>query len=91
MCFHLEQHASKWKVIGNHLGFHPGELDAIQSDPMCITAGAPKSYLNRMLEQWLQWAPGDGRGSKQVATLEAIKSAIRRTGLGRVAAELSVD
>ena len=51
---------------------------------------APLSHLNDMLSDWYQWAPGDGRGSKDYATLGALKSAMSQTGLGRAAAELTV-
>jgi hypothetical protein len=48
------------------------------------------SYLNEMLTVWYQWAPGDGRGSKDFATLEALKSAVNQAGLGREATELTI-
>ena len=43
------------------LGFLPGELSNIESRPN-LTSGAPVSWLGALLEEWIQWAPGDGRG-----------------------------
>ena len=57
---------------------------------MLLTQGPPLSYLNEMLSKWYQWAPGDGRGSENFATLEALKYAVSQAGLGRAAAELTV-
>lgn len=31
-----------------------------------------------MVEHWLQWAPGDGRGSKNFATFEDLQAALLR-------------
>ena len=47
-------------------------------------------YLNEMLSMWYQWAPGDGRGSEDFATLGALKSAVSQAGLGRAATELTI-
>ena len=65
----LKKHASKWKEIGIHVGFLPGELNNIESRPN-LTSGAPLSWFMAMLEDWIQWAPGDSRGSTDYATLE---------------------
>ena len=46
---------------------------------------APGSYLSEMLTQWLQWAPGDGRGSKGFATKESLYDALLKINLGRLA------
>ena len=86
----LNEHASKWREIGTYLGFRPGELDVIQSKPLLLT-GAPGSWLSQLLSDWFQWAPGDGRGSTAYATLSALKTAVDRAGLGRTAAELTIN
>ena len=75
------EHAAKWKDIGTHLGFSQGELRNIQANPMLFFEEAPRSYLNYMLSEWLQWAPGDARGSAQFATLQALRSAMNKVGL----------
>ena len=85
----LKLHAAKWREIGTSLGFLQGELDNIQSKPMLFMQ-APSSYLNEMLSEWYQWAPGDGRGSKDFATLGALKNAMRQAGLGKAANDLSL-
>ena len=85
----LTDHAAKWRDIGTHLGFRQGELHNIESKPS-LQHGAPKSWLNAMLEEWLQWAPGDQRGSNQVPTLGGLKYAMRMAGLGATAAELTI-
>lgn len=84
-------HSAKWRTIGTNLGFHPSELDGIQSKPMLFSE-APGSYLNELLTQWLQWAPdpADRASKRSFATLGALQSAVRRAGLGRVAADLKI-
>ena len=80
--------AIKWRTIGTKLGFHTAELDGIQSKPTLLTE-APASYLSEVLSQWLQWAP-DSTNKRNYATLEALQSAVRRAGLGRVADDLKI-
>ena len=86
----LSQHATKWEDIGTHLGFLPGELSNIKARPDLFIQGAPRSWLSAMLAEWLQWAPGDGRGSSSFATLEALKTALNQAGLGAAACDLKV-
>ena len=50
--------------------------------------GAPTSYLDELLSKWLEWAPGDRRGSKGFATLEGLKDALRQADLGATAHDL---
>ena len=85
----LENHASRWRDIGAKLGFRQGELDNIQASPVSAL-GAPKSYLSTLLSQWLEWAPGDGRGSEGFATLVRLKDALRQTNLGATAHDLQL-
>lgn len=74
----LSIHAAEWREIGTHLGFTQDELKTISFMPFELME-APKSWLRTMLSQWLQWAPGDRRKSKQYATLEALKTAVCKT------------
>ena len=46
---------------------------------------APESFLSEMLSQWLQWAPGDGRGSTGFATRESLRAALLKANLGQLA------
>ena len=83
----LTNYAAAWKVIGTHLGFHPGELSNIEARPNLIQ-GAPVSWLSAMLSQWLQWAPGDSRRSTSFATLQDLKTALDHAGLAATAHDL---
>ena len=85
----LKLHAAKWREIGIHLGFLPGELDNIGARPN-LSQGAPVSWFGAMLESWLQWAPGDGRGSTSFATLKDLRDALNETGLGASARDLKL-
>ena len=86
----LTKHSAKWKEIGSHLGFFSTELDGIQAKPLLLI-DAPNSWLSEVLSEWLQWAPGDSRGSTSFATLEGLKAALREAGLGVTAHDLSVQ
>ena len=83
----LKDHAAKWREIGTHLGFRQPKLDKIQEKP-ALFMGAPDSWLSELLKQWLQWAPGDERSSTECSTLEKLKSAVSKAGLGVTAAGL---
>ena len=83
----LKVHASKWREIGTYLEFHQPELNDIQARP-ALFMEAPGSYLSAMLEGWLEWEAGDERGSTECATLENLKSAVSKAGLGRTATRL---
>ena len=60
-------------------------MDNIQSNPMLLTQSAPKSYLREMLSQWLQWTPGDGRGSTGYASKKSLRAALLKANLGQLA------
>ena len=85
----LTKHSTDWKMIGLYLGFTSGELKDIEARPF-LQQGAPTSWLSAMLVQWLQWAPGDSRGSTSFATLEALKTALNEACLGATAHDLGV-
>ena len=86
----LRSHSSKWWDIGVGLRFTTSQLDMIKNKPAHF-ADAPCSYLSEMLSTWQQWAPGDARGSKNYATLESLKTAVSKAGLGLAAEELHLD
>jgi hypothetical protein len=77
----LSQHATKWRDIGTHLGFLPGELSNIEASPNLIQ-GAPVSWLSAMLAQWLQ--------RTGFATLEDLKTALGKVGLAAAAHDLKI-
>ena len=85
----LIKHSNKWTEIASHLGFRQSEIENIQAKPL-LFSDAPACWFRTMLEQWLQWAPGDSRGSNGFATLENLKEALSRAGLGATAHDLRV-
>ena len=85
----LTEHAAKWRAIGGGLRFTSGELDNIQARPKLFDT-APTSWLSAMLAEWLQWAPGDNRESKDFATLEALVLALKEANLAAVASDLQI-
>ena len=84
----LAKHCVKWQEMGIYLGFLPYELEDIQSRPP-LYATAPKSWLNTMLSELLQWAPGDQRGSTNCATLEGLNDALNKAGLSEAAESIT--
>ena len=85
----LKKHAAKWREIGTHLEFLPRELSNIEARPS-LTSSAPLSWLGALLEEWIQRAPGDSRGSTNFATLEELKAVLKEAGLGATAHDLKV-
>ena len=83
----LKSHASKWMEIGTHLGFRHGNLLNIATNPLLLT-NAPRSWLQAMLSEWLQRAPGDTRGSP---SLDSLKSALNKCDLGATASDLAAQ
>ena len=43
-----------------------------------------------MLEEWMQWAQGDNRGSTGFATLKDLKNALKEAGLAATAFDLKL-
>ena len=85
----LKKHAAKWRDIGTYLEFLPNELDNIEAQPSRMH-GAPMSYLGAMLQEWVQWAQGDSRGSTSSANMEDLRSALNQAGFGATARELKL-
>lgn len=83
----LRKYSHKWREIGLELGFKGHELDCIHHSPILLST-APNSFLDTMLSSWRQWAPGDHRGSTKFATLDSLRTAVDRAGLGMTAQEL---
>ena len=54
---------------------------------MLLMQGAT-GYLGEMLTKWLQWAPGDGRGSRNFATFEDLRDALLKV---QVTASIAYD
>ena len=85
----LSKYSGNWFDIGIHLKFRYRELDDIKVRP-CLIQDAPKSWLTAMLAKWLQWAPGDSRERTSFATLDDLKAALNKAGLGIAAHDLHV-
>ena len=86
----LKKRATEWWEIGMYLGFCPGELSTTEAHLTLMLSGPPGSWLRALLEEWVQWAPGDSRGSTNFATLEGLKAAPNESGLGATAHDLKV-
>jgi hypothetical protein len=85
----LSNCAAKWREIGIHLKFQQEELNVIEAKPL-LMSGAPKSWLSALISDWMEWAPGDSRGSTTYANLKDLKSAVSEAGFGIVATKLSL-
>ena len=83
----LCDYSTRWGDIGGYLGFTSGELKNIRHFPM-LFANAPQSWLKRLLGEWLDWFPGDSRGSTSFATLDDLKAALIKCGLEITANDL---
>ena len=83
----LDHHAHQWRDIATYLGFHQAELNVIQARPLLLH-GAPQSWLRAMLTEWLEWSPNNSRGSSSFATLQALKDALSKSGLGAAASTI---
>ena len=85
----LKKCSTDWRTIGTHLGFKSGELDSIWARSIQNLEGVEGSF-RIILEWWMEWIPGDHRGSVQAATLEALRDAVCRAGYGQTAYSLSL-
>ena len=79
----LQTYSYKWRDIGLTLGFLLSELNTISSMTK-LFAGAPVSYLQEILFQWIQWPTAD---HPIRPTLETLCAALRSSlvGLGSLA------
>ena len=79
----LQYYSFKWNEIGLSLGFITSELNTISSMPLLLV-GAPTSYLQELLSQWVQW-PTASHSTRP--TLESLCCALQSSivGLGSLA------
>ena len=87
ICDKLRPRAYLWRTIGQGLGFLAAELKNIEANDR-NRVNTPFSYLYAMLDSWLQWAPGDDRGSRDYATVRSLSTAVDKAGLGVLAQDL---
>ena len=80
----IHNFSDKWNSIGVGLGFIQPELNQIYNNPSLFMSGAPASFLNDLLNQWVQW-PTASHPTKP--TLRALCEALRSSpvGLGSLA------
>jgi aminoglycoside phosphotransferase len=85
LCEKLHSCAAKWKQIAQSLRFTCSEILNIETCPRNMELN---SYIDNVVGVWLEWAPGDARGSEDYATLEQLQNAVSKAGFGVVASEL---
>ena len=79
----LQSYSYKWNPIGLSLGFTQHELNTI-SGMLKLLQGAPVSYLQELLSQWVQWPTTDHPSHPTVRALcTALRSSL--VGLGSLA------
>jgi hypothetical protein len=64
------------------LQFDSHEISNIAANP------EPTACMAKVIGDWLEWAPGDSRGSEDYATLERLRMAVDKAGYGVTASEL---
>ena len=85
----LQSYSYKWNPIGLSLEFTQHELNTIFGMPKLLV-GAPVSYLQELLSQWVQWPTTDHPNHP---TLEVLCAALRSSlvGLGSLAERLEKE
>ena len=85
----LQSYSYKWNPIGLSLGFTQHELNTIFG-MLKLLVGAPVSYLQELLSQWVQWPTAD---HPTHPTLGALCTALRSSfvGLGSLAEEMEKE
>lgn len=53
-------------------------MNIIENNPIILSRNPPVSFLDKLIELWLQWAPGDGRRNENFATFEDLFEALLR-------------
>ena len=83
LCNQLRPQASRWEDIAKGLGFLPGEIANIKADGSRLMS-APGSYMDAVLDTWMNWGPRDERGTTDVATLEQLQRVLNSLNLSRL-------
>jgi hypothetical protein len=86
LCEKLRSCAAEWRLIAQSLGFTFSEIAIIETNPKNVR---PTSYIENVIGVWLEWAPGDARGSEDYATLEQLQIAVDKAGFGVIASKLT--
>ena len=81
ICRHLVSVKHQWEDIALALGFKGHEIENIKRD---LTLQLSGNQLYEVISFWLRWGPKDKRGSKDIATLEALQEALNQTNNARI-------
>lgn len=85
---HLSPYAHAWRKLGTALKFQPQNLDNIQGC-LPLMMCSPESYMQRLLEEWLERKYPHAAPPTLANLVEALKS--HTVGLGRLAAQLNAS
>ena len=88
ICNQLHSVKHQWEDIALALGFKYHEIEKIRRDVSFQISG---NQLNEVISFWLRWGPKDKRGSKDIATLEALQEALKQTNNARVEVKISMN
>ena len=81
LCRQLVSVMHQWEDIALALGFKDHEIEDIKRDMSLQASG---NQLYKVISFWLCWGPQDKRGSKDIATLEALQEALNQTNNARL-------
>ena len=81
ICRQLVSVKHQWEDIALALGFKDHEVENIKRDLPLQVSG---NQLYKVISFWLCWGPKDKRGSKDIATLEALQEALNQTNNARI-------
>ena len=86
---------SQWKMVGLQLGFSEKELSDVpdKADDSIWNFSSEEfnydgEFFRLMLNEWVEWYPGDSRGSTKFATYSDLQNALIKAGFGNVARDL---
>lgn len=79
LCEQMTPVAAVWEEIVLYLGFKDYEIANIRQSNAKYS-NPPGSFMNEAISKWSNWAPGDSRGSKDYATIGALRRAVSKAG-----------
>ena len=78
----------QWEDIALALGFKDYEIKNIKRDLSLQYTG---NQLYEVISFWLRWDPEDERGSKDIATLEALQKALNQTNNAKIKLKITMN
>ena len=88
ICRQLVSMKHQWEDIALALGFKDHEIEDIKRD---VTLQVSGNQLYKVISFWLRWDPIDERGSKDIATLEALQEALNQTNNARIKLKITMN